>query len=49
MELALIVALILLFELAVARWGVDSRDLSRPAALETLDGFPLVEGSDPLR
>jgi hypothetical protein len=49
MELALIVAVILLFELAAARWGVDSRDLSQPAALETLDGFPLVESTDPLR
>jgi hypothetical protein len=31
MELALVVAVILLFELAVARWAVDSRDYSHKA------------------
>ena len=29
MELLLIVALVLLFEVAAARWGYDSRDLFR--------------------
>jgi hypothetical protein len=48
MELALIVGLILLFELAAVRWGVDSRDLSRPAALD-FDGFSDLENLDPLR
>jgi hypothetical protein len=43
MELALIVFAIALFELASMRWGVDSRDLSGPAAIDHLDGFPSLE------
>ena len=39
MELALIVVAILLFELAVARWGVDSRDLWRADNLEGFNPF----------
>jgi hypothetical protein len=40
MELALIIVLVFLFELAALRWGVDSRDLTRPTALDHFDGFP---------
>ncbi len=36
MELALIIAVILIFELAAVRWGVDSRDLR-------YDGFDIVD------
>jgi hypothetical protein len=43
MELALILFAIVLFELAAFRWGADSRDLSRPAALDHLDGFPALD------
>ena len=39
MELVLIVLAILLFELAAARWGVDSRDLWRMDNLDTFNPF----------
>jgi len=37
MELVVIVVAILLFELAAARWGYDSRELLRPGALDKFD------------
>jgi len=39
MELALIVLAILLFELAVVRWGADSRDLWRADNLDRFNPF----------
>jgi hypothetical protein len=37
MELVVIVVAILLFELAAARWGRDSRDLLRPGPFDKVD------------